>query len=60
MKFIEGELIEMYRSGQRLTFKILQGEDGEPKKHHYNTKTGKTHEYGSPISVTQKFKRLQK
>jgi hypothetical protein len=59
MKFIEGELIEIFKRGERMIFQIREAE-GEPRKHRYNTKTGKAQAYGSEVRITEKFRRLQK
>jgi hypothetical protein len=58
MKFREGELIQMFRAGMKMTFQIRKGQEGEPRKHKFNTKTGKAQSYGSEVRVTEKFRRL--
>jgi hypothetical protein len=60
MKFIEGELIEILKRGQREIYEIREGQEGEPRKHRYNTKTGKAQPYGSEVRITEKFRRLNK
>jgi hypothetical protein len=60
MKFIEGELIEILKRGQREIYEIREGQEGEPRKHRYNTKTGKAQAYGSEVRITEKFRRLNK
>lgn len=59
MKLHQGQRFIKFESGNKATYEVREGEDGEPFKHRVNTKTGKVSEKGSRIRVNEKIRLLK-
>jgi hypothetical protein len=59
MKFHIGQRFTILQGGQKITYEVREGEDGEPFKHRVNTKTRKVAEKGSRIKINEKIRLLK-